>query len=208
MILLQKRPIILASSSPVRKQILQDLGFDFQTINPDFDEESAKDDIRNLEIPKQALFLAQQKALSISIKYPDSIIIGSDQICQIDNKILSKSRNIEDAYSQLQELSGKTHFQNNAISIFQSGKEIFSNIEIATIKMRNLSSEEIENYLRIDNPIGCSGSYKIEKNARHLFESINGDVNAIAGISIQSALNYLHQNNLITLIIPNPTFNE
>jgi len=199
MTLFQEKSIILASSSPVRKQILQELGFNFQAINPDFDEESAKDEIRHLEIPDQALFLAQQKALSISKKYPEAIVIGSDQICQIDNKILSKSKNIENARLQLKELSGKTHFQNNAISIFQGNKEIFSNIEIAKIKMRHLSLEEIENYLKIDNPIGCAGSYKIEKNARHLFTEISGDVNAIAGISIQSALNYLHQNNIISL---------
>ena len=199
MTLFQEKSIILASSSPVRKQILQELGFNFQAINPDFDEESAKDEIKHLEIPSQALFLAQQKALSISKKYPEAIVIGSDQICQINNKILSKSKNIDDARLQLQELRGKAHFQNNAISIFQDSKEIFSNIEIAKIKMRTLSSEEIENYLKIDNPIGCAGSYKIERNARHLFREISGDVNAIAGISIQSALNYLHQNNIISL---------
>ncbi len=127
-----------------------------------------------------------------------TIVIGFDQIyCKLTIKYYQNHKILTRCTLQLHELRGKAHFQNNAISIFQDSKEIFQISKIAKLKQKII--EEIENYLKIDNPIGCASSYKIERNARHLFKEIFGDVNAIAGISIQSALNYLHQNNIISL---------
>ncbi len=198
-VLKQKSELILASTSKIRKEILQNLGLKFKTISPDFDEEGAKKDILDLDIPNQALFLAQQKALSISKKHPKSLVIGSDQICQIQNETISKPKNKEEAILQLKKLNGKIHYQNNAVTLFQNGQEIFSHIQIAKIKVRILSDQEITSYVNLDNPVGCAGSYKIESLGRHLFSEIDGDISCISGIAIQPLLQYLHQNQLIEL---------
>ena len=112
--------IILASTSFIRKKILTELNIEFQAIAPIFDEEAAKKDIKNLDIYSQVNFLAKNKALSIAQKYPNSIIIGSDQICELDGEIISKSKDKEEAIKHLQKLNGKTHIQNNAIFIYQN----------------------------------------------------------------------------------------
>jgi septum formation protein len=195
----QKFELILASSSPVRKEILQDLGLKFKAINPDFDEEAAKDEISSMDIANQALYLAQGKAKSISIKHPESLVIGSDQICQLANETISKPKDKEGAFLQLKRLNGKVHYQNNAVTLFQNGKEIFCVKQKATLKMRILTDAQIKSYINLDNPVGCAGSYKIESLGRHLFNEIDGDISCISGIAIQPVLNFLHQNQLIEL---------
>ena len=195
----QKFDLILASSSKIRKEILENLGFDFKVIDPDFDEEVEKESIKELEIHNQALFLARGKALSISKKYPKSLVLGSDQICQKANEIISKPKNIEEAFIQLSKLNGKIHYQNNAVTLFLDGKELFSCLEIAKLKMRILEDREINSYINLDNPVGCAGSYKIESLGRHLFDKIEGDISSISGLSIQPLLQYLYKNQYIEL---------
>ena len=152
--------IILASTSFIRKKILTELNIEFQAIAPIFDEEAAKKDIKNLDIYSQVNFLAKNKALSIAQKYPNSIIIGSDQICELDGEIISKSKDKEEAIKHLQKLNGKTHIQNNAIFIYQNHRIIDSHYEMATLKMKNLTDQEINNYVNLDQSWGCAGSYK------------------------------------------------
>src|SRR5689334_16398089 len=121
----QNIELILASTSPVRRQILSDAGLEFKVTKPEFDEEAFKEKIKKLTIKDQALFLARGKALSISLDHPNSVVIASDQICQLGRKTISKSNNSVEAVRQLQELNGKTHYQNNAICVYQGKKELF-----------------------------------------------------------------------------------
>lgn len=197
MIISQSNKIILASSSPIRKKILSDLGFEFNSIKPDFDEEKAKEKILHFSIKKQALFLAKNKALSISKKYKDALVIGSDQICQLGKLTISKSNNKKEAIEQLRKMSGKIHYQNNAVCIYLNGKEIYSHFEKAKLKMRKLSTDEIKLYVNIDKSWGCAGSYKFESLGKHLFAKVEGNYEAILGMSIQPLLNYLYQKKLI-----------
>ena len=197
--IIQKSELILASSSKIRKEILQNLGFEFKIITPDFDEEKAKKDILHLNVEEQALFLARGKAHLISLKNKEALVIGSDQICQIGEVTISKPKNKEEAILQLTQLNGRTHYQNNAICLFQNGKELFSSLQKATLKMRILTKEEIISYVDLDNPVGCAGSYKIESLGRHLFDEINGDISCISGLSIQPLLKFLYNHQLIKL---------
>lgn len=197
--IIQKSEFILASSSPVRKEILEGLGFDFKAISPDFDEEKAKEKVLHLEISQRALFLARGKAKSISVKHKDAIVIGSDQICEISSGVVNKPKNQKEAIIQLNKLNGRVHYQNNAVCIFRNGEELFSNIQKATLKMRILSEAQIKSYIKLDDPVGCAGSYKIESLGRHLFSEITGDIACISGIAIQPVLHFLHQNQLIKL---------
>lgn len=196
MFIKQQHNIILASSSAIRKKILSDLGFKFDAVKPDFDEEQAKEKIRHFSIKKQALFLAKNKALSISKKYPDALVIGSDQICQLGKSSISKSNNQKEAVEQLKKMNGKIHYQNNAVCLYFNGKEIFSHFEKAKLKMRKLSSDEIQTYVKIDESWGCAGSYKFESLGRHLFDKVDGNYEAILGMSIQPLLSFLYRKQL------------
>lgn len=196
----QNHPIILASTSKARESILRDLGLDFTIIAPDFDEEEQKSHILHLSIEKRALFLAQGKALSVSLQYKDSLVIGSDQICQLGDDVISKPKNRDEAINQLKRMRGKTHYQNNGVALFLNGQDIYSYTQIAKMEMRDLTDLEIESYVDLDNPIGCAGSYKIESLGRHLFSNIEGDISCISGIAVQPLLRFLYKVRFLTLI--------
>ncbi len=193
-----KAKLILASSSKIRQRVLKEVGLDFATVSPFYDEDKEK---RKLKLsPKNlAIFLAKQKALSVSEKFPDSFVIGSDQVCEFDGKEFSKSLNAKEAIAQLKKFNGKEHFQNNAVVVAFEGKIIFQNFSRVTMKMRKISSKEIEKYVLVDESWGCAGSYKYESLGKHLFEKVNGDYYSVLGIAIQPLLNFLHKNNLIKI---------
>ncbi|MFT6106917.1 MAG: septum formation protein [Rickettsiales bacterium] len=195
----QNCQIILASSSRARKQILEDLGLKFQIISPDFDEEAAKPSIQNLSIAVQAMYLAKQKALSVSISNPSALTIGSDQICELAGISIDKSKDRQDAINQLALLEGETHIQNNAVCLYQGSKLLFKNSSKAKLTVRNLSNQEIETYVDLDQSWGCAGSYKFESFGKHLFEKVQGADNSIVGMNVLPLLNFLHQNKLISL---------
>lgn len=195
----QNKKIILASSSAVRKQILQEVGLKFEVISPDFDEEIAKKENPQLSIKDLALFLAQGKALSISALHKNCLVIGSDQICEFENNAINKSNNFDEAFSQLKAFSGKTHFQNNAVVIAYNNKIIFKKFSRVKLKIRKISDQQINAYVNIDKPWGCAGSYKYESFGKHLFEKIDGDYYSVLGLSIQPLLNFLHKRNFIKI---------
>lgn len=195
----QHCPIILASSSSARKKILLDLGLKFDVISPNFDEENAKPKIKHLSIKNQAMYLAKHKALSVSVFHPNSLVIGSDQICELEGLAIDKSTNRLDAINQIKTLQGKTHIQNNAVCLYQKNKLLFKNSSQAKLTIRNLSDQEIINYVDLDQSWGCAGSYKFESFGKHLFSKVKGADNSIIGMDIVPLLNFLHQQKLISL---------
>lgn len=190
--------LILASTSKVRKKILEESGFDFKVIAPLFDEDESK---KELKLPPKelAIFLAEQKALSISDKFPDAYVIGSDQVCEFEGKEVSKSKNADEAIGQLTKFSGKNHLQNNAVVIALDGKIIFKSFSCVTLEMRKMTDQEIETYVKIDQPWGCAGSYKYESLGKHLFEKVTGDYYSVLGLAIQPLIAFLHNKKLISI---------
>ncbi len=195
----QNKKIILASSSSVRKQILNDVGLEFEAISPNFDEETAKKNNPHLSIKNLALFLAKGKALSISALHKNCLIIGSDQICEFENKAIDKSNNQDEAIKQLNTFNGKVHFQNNAVVVAYNNKIIFKKFSRVKLKMRKITHEQILSYVNSDQPWGCAGSYKYESLGKHIFEKINGDYYSILGLNLQPLLNFLHKRNFIKI---------
>ncbi len=190
--------LILASTSKVRKKILEEVGLQFKVMAPLFDEEQGKKKVK-LSPQKLAMYLAQQKALSISEKFPDAYVIGSDQACEFEDKEISKSNNATEALAQLNKFNGKVHFQNNAVVIALNGKIVFRKFSRVKLQMRKMTTQEIENYVVCDQPWGCAGSYKYESLGKHLFASISGDYYSVLGLAIQPILNFLHQKKLIEI---------
>jgi septum formation protein len=197
MLIKTNKKIILASTSKIRKKILEDLSVEFEVIAPDFDEESFKNN-EVLNCSDLALFLATQKALSISKKYQDCFVIGSDQVCEFEGENISKSNSIDSAISQLKMFNSKIHFQNNAVIVALNNSVIFKDSSKAMMHMRELTEQEILCYVNIDRPIGCAGSYKYESLGKHLFKKVEGDYYSILGLSIQGLIDFFHNQKIIT----------
>lgn len=192
--------LILASTSKIRKRILEESGFDFEVIAPTYDEDEEKKKL-SLDPKKLAIFLATQKALSISEKFPKSYVIGSDQVCEFEKKEIFKSNNSVEAIKQLKKFNGKIHYQNNAVVIALNGKIIFKSFSQVKLKMRKMTNFEIESYVKYDESWGCAGSYKYESLGKHLFEKTIGDYYSILGLAIQPLIAFLYQKKLISIKI-------
>ncbi len=186
--------IILASTSPIRKKLLEDNNIIFESIAPVCDEEEVKKTLHHLPLLTMALELAKAKAKSISDKDPEAYVIGSDQICELNGKIISKSHNETEAFNSLKAMNGNTHFQNNGTCIFLSGKPVMEHSEKAELKMKTLSDKEIKNYIKLDNPVGCAGSYKFELNGKNLFSEIKGTKESILGFTVSKVVDFLGKN--------------
>jgi septum formation protein len=185
--------LILASSSTIRMQLLQEAGIKFTAISSPFDEESAKPAISHLPHKERALYLASGKAAAISKLYPDSHVIGADQICADEKRTYSKPVTKEQAALHLQYLQGNVHFQHSAACLFHSGKKIWESCEIVTLQMRPLNEHEITSYIETDSPLQACGAYCYEKNGRQLFRKVEGSESAIKGLPMDALIKALQQ---------------
>ena len=184
-------PLILASTSKYRQQLLSQLGYTFNSIAPDFNEDLLKDKgLGPAELSKE---LAKNKALSVFNLHQNSCVIGSDQVCVEGKNILSKPKTEEKAIEQLLRLQGKTHeLMTSVCLLFPGGQIEFTNR--TSLKMRVLSQEQIIRYVKADDPLDCAGSYKLESQGIKLFESITmTDHTAIIGLPLIELNNHLIQ---------------
>ena len=178
--------IVLGSTSPYRRALMERLGIAFEAIKPKLDEEKAKVLLEKQGVTplQMAQNLARLKAESL--KAPDQIIIGGDQLVQLDGEILGKPHTFEKAVQQLQKMNHKTHEIITAVCVTTPTRN-YEFYDIAQLTMKDLSLKEIENYLRLDQPLDCAGSYKIERNGKNLFSHIAAkDLTAIEGLPLIS----------------------
>ncbi|MFO1242021.1 MAG: Maf family protein [Rickettsiales bacterium] len=192
-------PLVLASTSTIREQMLRQAGLHFSVITPRCDEDMLKAEAKGLSIPEACLMLARAKAMSVSDIHAGWVVIGGDQMCELEGAILSKPGSPEKAAEQLKRLQNKTHYQHSAGVLVQAGKVIFETVVTAKLIMRSLTQQEIEVYVALDNPIHSCGAYKYESLGKHLFEAIEGNDAVIQGLPFQPLLNALYQHKLITL---------
>ena len=194
-----KKKLILASGSRIRRQLLEGAGLQFQVINSNVDEDLLKKELHGRSFREQVSRLASEKARSVSMDNLEAFVIGSDNMCTIDDKIFDKPIDHEDAVNHLSILSGKKHFQNNGISIFHEGREIWSNYDVTELEMKKLSLQEIEDYLNLDKPYSACGCYHFESNGKDLFTSINGLESTVMGLAMEHLIEKLNQLGVIGL---------
>lgn len=178
--------IVLGSTSPYRRALMERLGISFEAVKPKVDEEKAKILLENQHATplQMAQSLARQKAESL--KNPEQIIIGGDQLVQLDGEILGKPHTFDGAVKQLSKMSHKTHEIITAVCVCTPTRN-YEFHDIAKLTMKELSIKEIENYVRLDQPLDCAGSYKIERNGKNLFSHILAeDFTAIEGLPLIS----------------------
>ena len=184
-------PIILASSSPFRQQLLKRLHLDFDCRAPDVDEsllanESAEDYVRRL---------AHAKAGKIAAQNPDAVVIGSDQCALLDDQILGKPGTHEKALEQLRSARGKTVTFHTGICVLNliSGYEAIENV-CFEVEFRHLEDEQLDHYLRMEEPYQCAGSFKSEGYGITLFRAMRGeDPTALIGLPLISLIPMLEK---------------
>lgn len=202
MILTLKQPLILASSSPYRKAILEKLQLPFSTVSPNIDETPHPH-----EAPEEtALRLARLKARKVAETHSDALIIGCDQVATVDGLQIGKPRNHENAVKQLTMLSGKEVIFHSAICLLNAETKHEQAQNVPTyVKFRTLETETIEQYLRIEQPYDCAGSAKSEGLGISLLDYIKGDdPNALIGLPLIRLIDFLEKNGL-NLFQPDPS---
>lgn len=175
--------IVLASTSPYRKELLERLRIPFKAQNPNLHEGPFKERIHDPLVLTKTL--AFEKARSLLLQFPQSLIIGADQIALFEGEILGKPKERKKAFAQIKKLQGRTHQLITSVCLLgpQEFKEEFS--DITELTMRPLSQEEIDRYLCLDQPLNCAGSYKIESLGISLFQKIQTqDATAIMGLPL------------------------
>lgn len=191
------RNLILASSSPFRKELLSRLGLKFDSVSPRVDETSLPD-----ETPGQlARRLAQLKARSVAAEYPDALIIGSDQVAVIGDRIIGKPGNHKKAMDQLMQASGQTMKFYTAVCVLNSATNHMQlDVIPISVKFRQLDKKTIDNYLSREQPYDCAGSFKSEGLGIVLFESMSGDdPTALIGLPLIRLTRMLEQEGVAIL---------
>ncbi len=176
--------LILASTSPYRAAQLQRLGLEFETCDPQVDEDQFKQAGYSPETLAETLAL--EKAKGISQQNPSAIVIGGDQLVSFEEKILGKPGTAERALEQLLSMQGKTHQLITAIAVL--GPDFNkTHVNYTKLKMRPLDREAISRYIQFDQPLNCAGAYKLESQGITLFEEIDStDHSAISGIPLMA----------------------
>lgn len=191
------KTLVLGSTSPFRKSILEKLQLPFLCAKPNIDE-TAKDG----ESP-QALVerLAIEKAKAVAEEHPNALIIGSDQVAVCEGEILGKPHNFDNAVIQLSKFSGKAITFYTGLCVFDSENDkAIALVEPFTVHFNHLTQSEIANYLKAEQPYNCAGSFKSEGLGICLFDKLAGDdPNTLIGLPLIRLVSLLKQHGLDVL---------
>ena len=178
----QTLPLILASTSRYRRALLDRLGLAYTAIPPACDEEALKDPSLTPQVLAESL--AEAKAASLVAAHPGALIIGSDQVCAVDNEVLHKPRTAARAVAHLERLQGRQHRLITALVVARDDRR-WRHTDITTLTMRPLERPALERYVAADQPLDCAGAYKLECRGIALFSSIaSADHDAIVGLPL------------------------
>lgn len=177
-----RKTIVLASSSPYRNALLAKLELKFESAAPDIDETA---------IPGETPYslcerLAEEKARALKHKFPNALVIGSDQVAVLGTKRFSKPGNRKTAIEQLSESSGKAVNFYTSVCVFDTDTNtVESEVDLCTVYFRKLQKDQIIRYVGKENPVDCVGGFKCEGLGIVLFEKIMGeDPNALIGLPL------------------------
>lgn len=191
--------LILASSSPTRRMLMDRLNLPYRAVSPDFDET-----LQPNESPEAAcLRLARGKARAVAEAHPGTVVIGSDQLVALNEQILGKPHTAERAAAQLRAQSGRVAVFHVAVAVIDAQGECHCHQERTEAHFRVLSDETIERYLALETPWQCAGSMKSEGLGLALLEAMpNQDPSAILGLPLIATLNLLRRAGIDPLAAP------
>jgi septum formation protein len=189
--------LILASSSPFRRILMQNAGLSFEAHPATVDE-------RSIEAPLEsdgatpdaiAVVLAKAKAKEVSRRFDDALVIGSDQTMSLGGRTFHKPRNLDDAANHLTLLSAKSHRLHSAVALAYNGDIIWEHVSHAELTMRPLSADFIQRHLRRvgERALSSVGAYQLEGEGLQLFSKIDGDYFTILGLPMLPLLEKLRE---------------
>ena len=194
-------PLILASGSAARAQMLKAVGVPFEIDKPTLDERAVEAPLRTAGAggAQIAAALAQAKALEVSARHPGRYVLGGDQILQVGADLLSKPDGRAGAKEHLRLLSGRSHQLHAAAVLARDGEILLTLSDAAALTMRSLSEDFIETYLNAagEAVFGSVGAYQIEGLGLHLFERIEGQHPVIMGLPLQPLIEGLRKLHLL-----------
>ncbi len=194
-------PVILASGSATRQNMLRSAGVPFEVDRPDVDEGALKDECRalGLTIVETAEALALAKAKKIAPRHPGLIVLGADQMLECGDEWFDKPVDRAAAGRQLMKLSGRSHKLHSATVALRHGEVIWRNIDMAELTVRPITPDFIETYLDHvgDAVLSSVGCYQIEGMGIQLFSAINGSHFTIQGMALLPLLAFLRAEGVI-----------
>ncbi len=185
------RPLVLASSSIYRRQLLERLGLPFVWHDPNIDEQPLKDEDAQLMVQRLAL----NKACALRARFTQHLIIGSDQAAVLDGKILGKPGNSAAAEQQLAVASGRSVVFYTGLCLLNSQSGDYQlQCETFTVHFRQLSDDQIARYVALEQPLDCAGSFKAEGLGVCLFRATQGrDATSLVGLPLIALCDMLNQ---------------
>ncbi|CUH49933.1 Maf family protein [Ruegeria atlantica] len=194
-------PIILASGSSIRAQLLRNAGVPFTVQTARVDEDTAKRALLAENAPPRDIAdtLAEMKARKVSDKKPGAMVLGCDQVLDFDGQLLSKPETPEDALAQLKAMRGKRHILLSAAVIYQNGEPIWRHVGQVRLRMRMSSDAYLRDYVdrNWDSIRHAVGAYKLEEEGVRLFATIDGDYFNVLGMPLLELLNFLAVKGMI-----------
>ena len=188
-------PLILASGSEIRAQLLSKANVGYETVKPRVDEEMIKRSLQaECATPRDvADALAESKARKVSLKRPEALVLGCDQVLDFQGTIFSKPDSVEDARNQLLLLRGQRHMLLSAAVIYQNGEPLWRHVGVVRLFMRQFSNDFLEGYLdrNFDSIRHSVGGYKLEEEGVRLFSKIDGDYFTVLGMPLLEILSFL-----------------
>ena len=196
----QKPAIILASSSAIRRQIMDEAGLDYSVIVKPVDEAAIKAGmLAEGSLPRDiADALAEAKSRRVSLANP-GLVIGADQIMVMDGEIFDKPVSMEAARERLLLMRGRTHHLIGAVVICENGHPVWRHISKTTLTLRDFSEEFLDDYLSAEGDIILKsvGAYRFEGRGAQLFSYVDGDFFSILGLSLLPVLDYLRERGAV-----------
>tara|TARA_B100001540_G_C15760920_1_gene621639 strand:- start:556 stop:1140 length:585 start_codon:yes stop_codon:yes gene_type:complete len=187
--------LILASKSKVRKEILLKEGINCEVVPSNVNEQPVKESLESIGSTPEIISknLAELKANKISQKRQGELVLGADSVIDLNNKIISKPNNREEALKILEELNGKKHFLISSVCICKNGIMIWNHTDKASLTMKQMSNEDLNNYLKKikDEDLYAYNVYQIEGEGKNLFSKIEGSEDTIMGLPIKELKKYL-----------------
>ena len=186
-------PLVLASSSPFRRMLMQNAGLTFDSRAAEIDEREIEAGLEGASPDAVAVTLAKAKALDVSRHFPGALVIGSDQTMSLGDRVYHKPKSLTEAKESLLSLSGRTHRLNSAIAFARDNAVIWEHVAHADLTVRPLTETFVDRYLASvgEKVYGSVGAYQLEGEGIQLFSNIDGDYFTILGLPMLPLLEKL-----------------
>jgi septum formation protein len=181
-------PLVLASRSPRRAELLQRLGLEFEVVPAEIDESYVDHEMPAVHAER----LAREKAFAVSYQRPDALVVGSDTIVVLDSDVLGKPRDEKDAVEMLTRLAGREHQVFTGVAVAHGGR-VESELERVAVRFRPLHRRDCEAYVATGEPMDKAGAYGIQGFGSALVESIHGDYFAVMGLPVVCTLKLIER---------------